>query len=137
MNVKFIFNSFKMGLKNGNDLNSTLMSKSLFKLLIDRNNVFQIQNCSKYRNFQRKPNELHVSEIESTCTITSFYIVLNITLLVSTEETTEMDRDVLPDLSSSSLQIICLSFRHLFRNMATSVKRNPSLMVQYSTKWIG
>lgn len=39
-----------MGLKNGNDLNSTLMSKSLFKLLIDRNNVFQIQNCSILQN---------------------------------------------------------------------------------------
>lgn len=45
-----MFNSFKMGLKNGNDLNSTLMSKSLFKLLIDRNNVFQIQNCSILQN---------------------------------------------------------------------------------------
>lgn len=39
-----------MCLKNGNDLNSTLMSKSLFKLLIDRNNVFQIQNCSILQN---------------------------------------------------------------------------------------
>lgn len=111
----------------------------LFKLKVDRNNVFTefktVKYCKIYGIFQRKQKKL--AEIESTCTITSFHIVLNITLLVSAEETTEMDRDVLPVLSSSSLQIIRRSFRHLFRNMATSVKRNPSLMVQYITKWIG
>lgn len=55
-----------MGLKNGNDLNSTLMSKSLFKLLIDRNNVFRIQNCSILQNTRLSTGILKKAE-QITC----------------------------------------------------------------------